>query len=199
MRGVKYEDILSIVDFLYYGEANIYQENLENFLKIAEEIQLNGLTGGAGEQQRCAESDNKSEGTQQKQVKNHTKKQVAIPKVETSLDSYYSGYNSSMEDVSEKAVSVTKQNFSGDFEDLDEKIKLMITRGQTLSKDGTRKNLACTVCGKEDKYNNIKKHIESNHVEGISIPCNFCEKTFRSRDALRQHNSHHHERHLNFV
>ena len=31
MKGVKFEDLLSIVDFLYCGEANVYQENLDSF------------------------------------------------------------------------------------------------------------------------------------------------------------------------
>ena len=35
MRGLKSDDLEAIVDFLYYGEANIYQENLDNFLGIA--------------------------------------------------------------------------------------------------------------------------------------------------------------------
>ena len=43
MRGIKYIDLTAIVDFLYYGEANIYQENLDTFLKIAEELELKGL------------------------------------------------------------------------------------------------------------------------------------------------------------
>ena len=34
-----------IVDFLYQGEANVFQENLESFLAIAEELQLKGLMG----------------------------------------------------------------------------------------------------------------------------------------------------------
>ena len=38
MRGMKSEDLLSIVDFSYYGEADIYQENLESFLSVAEEL-----------------------------------------------------------------------------------------------------------------------------------------------------------------
>ena len=42
MRGLKFEDLLARVDFLYYGEANIYQENLDNFLTIAEELDLKG-------------------------------------------------------------------------------------------------------------------------------------------------------------
>ena len=45
MRGMKSHDLLAIVDFLYCGEANVFQENLDSFLAIAEEIQLKGLMG----------------------------------------------------------------------------------------------------------------------------------------------------------
>merc|ERR1719319_1188910 len=46
MRGVKPEDLMAIDDFLYYGEANVYQENIDAFLAIAEELKLKGLTKG---------------------------------------------------------------------------------------------------------------------------------------------------------
>ena len=45
MRGFKSEILLAIVDFLYTGEANVYQENLDSFLAIAEELRLKGLMG----------------------------------------------------------------------------------------------------------------------------------------------------------
>ena len=45
MRGVKSDDLLAIVDFLHFGEANVCQENLDFFLAIAEELQLKGLMG----------------------------------------------------------------------------------------------------------------------------------------------------------
>ena len=45
MRGMKSDDLLAIVDFLYRGEANVFQENLDSFLAIAEELQLKGLMG----------------------------------------------------------------------------------------------------------------------------------------------------------
>ena len=48
LRGMKNEDLLAVVDFLYYGETNIYQENLDIFLNIAEELKLKGLDGGGG-------------------------------------------------------------------------------------------------------------------------------------------------------
>jgi len=42
-RGVKSEDLAAVVDFLYCGEANVSQENLDSFLALAEEFQLKGL------------------------------------------------------------------------------------------------------------------------------------------------------------
>ena len=36
---------MASVDFLYRGEANVLQENLDSFLAIAEELQLKGLVG----------------------------------------------------------------------------------------------------------------------------------------------------------
>ena len=39
MRGIKSVDLLSIVDLLYYGEANVYQENLVDFF-LAKKIAI---------------------------------------------------------------------------------------------------------------------------------------------------------------
>ena len=44
-RGLKAKDLMAVVDFIYNGEANIYQEDLDGFLAIAEELQLKGLEG----------------------------------------------------------------------------------------------------------------------------------------------------------
>ena len=45
MRGVKSDDLKDVVDFLYFGETNLYQENLDSFLALADELQLKGLMG----------------------------------------------------------------------------------------------------------------------------------------------------------
>ena len=44
MRGIKLEDLVALVDFLYLGETNIFQEHLDNFLAIAKELKLKGLS-----------------------------------------------------------------------------------------------------------------------------------------------------------
>ena len=49
LRSLKGDDLVAIIDFLYFGEANVFQENLESFLAFAEELKLKGLTNGAND------------------------------------------------------------------------------------------------------------------------------------------------------
>merc|ERR1712129_273017 len=45
MRGLKSDILVAILDFIYCGEANIYQENLNSFLAVAEELKLKAVIG----------------------------------------------------------------------------------------------------------------------------------------------------------
>ena len=45
MRGLKFSDLVAMVDFIYEGEAKIFQEDLERFLSLAGELELKGLSG----------------------------------------------------------------------------------------------------------------------------------------------------------
>ena len=45
LRGFQSLHLASIIDFLYFGEANVHQDNLDSFFVIAEELKLKGLSG----------------------------------------------------------------------------------------------------------------------------------------------------------
>ena len=85
------------------------------------------------------------------------------------------------------------QNLFRDMNELDDRIEAMMGQGenkiQCSCSNQKRQAYVCHVCEKEGVRNVIKEHIEANHLEGLSIPCNRCEKTFRSRHALRLHNA----------
>ena len=51
----------------------------------------------------------------------------------------------------------------------------------------------CKVCGKEGLWNVTGNHIEVNHLEGICIPCDFCDKTFSTRKNLNDHKNTFHK------
>jgi len=44
LRGVKLNNLQSVLDFMYNGEANVAQEELNSFLAVAEELKIKGLT-----------------------------------------------------------------------------------------------------------------------------------------------------------
>merc|ERR1719209_2799142 len=77
-------------------------------------------------------------------------------------------------------------HFSSDVQELNNKSTSMMVKTSTKSQCGNPL-YKCTICGKEDKSYNLKDHIEKNHLEGVSIPCNLCGKTFRSRHNLIMH------------
>ena len=45
LRGITPSDLNAIIDFIYFGEANVYQEDLDRFLALAEEFKVKGLFG----------------------------------------------------------------------------------------------------------------------------------------------------------
>ena len=45
MRDVDFQDLVAIVDFLYSGEANILQDNVDSFMALAEDLKLEGIFG----------------------------------------------------------------------------------------------------------------------------------------------------------
>ena len=90
---------------------------------------------------------------------------------------------------------------SVDLQALDEKLKSMMKKGQNMIPNGKQANgtprqatsSICKVCGKEGTMTSIIEHIERNHLEGICIPCDLCDKTFPSRHNLRKHKSSSHK------
>ena len=78
------------------------------------------------------------------------------------------------------------ENLTVDLTELDEKVKSLMEKSPNRDSRG-QFAYVCKICGKEGQGRNIKDHIEANHLEGVVIPCNICEKTFRTRQALGQH------------
>ena len=86
----------------------------------------------------------------------------------------------------ERRVAIPNE-LSGHLRELDDKVKSMMEKSQNRSSDKTKRANICKVCGKEGQWVAIRDHIEANHLEGVSLPCNFYGKEFRSRQMLRKH------------
>jgi hypothetical protein len=44
MKGVKFTDLQAVLNFMYHGEVNVAQEELNSFLAVAEDLRVKGLT-----------------------------------------------------------------------------------------------------------------------------------------------------------
>ena len=168
IRGMRFEHLLAIVDFLYRGEASVFQDDLDSFLAIAEELQLKGLMDRRVEDKLLSSY----------QGLTPLNAEAVFP--EPSLDRKTG--NSKIV----KAGDNTKVPILSDLDKIEEMVKSMMEK--SVNKYGNGRQLTkCKVCGKEDIGSHIKGHIETNHIEGIAVPCSLCGKTSRSRAALRRH------------
>ena len=180
MRGLKSENLNAILDFLYCGEANVFQENLDSFLAIAEELKLKGLIGQSDEE-KPKEVDSS---THPMQMKPKT-----VAKIEPKQASRLKNQQLTNPDQNFEQITTIARYASGDLQDLDEQVKSMMENSPNMIQEGKRQRRAkmCKVCGKEGSPTAIKDHIEAHHLDGVSLPCQTCEKTFRSRMRKRFH------------
>ena len=52
LDGVSSAELQCVLDYIYQGEVQIYQEQLDRFLVVAQRLQLEGLTSQDDEQER---------------------------------------------------------------------------------------------------------------------------------------------------
>jgi len=60
LKGVKYSDLQSVLNFMYHGEVNVAQDELNSFLAVAEELRVKGLTQNNGSQSANTKSSSSS-------------------------------------------------------------------------------------------------------------------------------------------
>ena len=183
MRGVKFEDLVAIIDFLYCGEAKVCQENLDAFLALADELKLKGLTGEVEKEHDVkgnapSQSDFREEAWSQRTPSTFSRKEQHVMTAEPEVP-----FRSKLE--TERTVSLQ----ATESDQIDEKIKTMMdASGNFITrKNGRYRTFICKVCGKEGEDFDVRRHIEAIHLTNISHSCDICGKTSRSRNGLRLH------------
>ena len=190
MRGLKAKDLVAIVDFIYHGEASIYQEDLDGFLALAEELQLNGLAGSDVQNLDITEEIMKQPNRKQPQRKFYPKPEHNY--VQNTIEDVESFTTSSVVNQYIGPVDYGKIIVASDTskEDLKVKQNAMMERAE-----GGENKWKCTVCGKTTRdTTDMRRHIE-RHVEGLTYPCTQCNKVSRSSRALLKHGTSHHNEH----
>ena len=189
MKGVKSEILMPMLEFFYFGEANVYQENLDTFLAFADELRLKGLNGSSDQSKH---SSYKAPVFQSQGEKN-----VQDPSGFDKVGSFSKPFESRrieskcVPNSFERTVALNSNDMGSVMQCLNEQIDSMMTT-QENNRIGNRNVRVCKVCGKEGPMTTIRNHIEAKHVNGMSHTCDLCGKTAKTKNCLASHKSRNH-------
>ena len=174
MKGMKANSLMAVIDFLYLGEANVFQEELDSFLALAEELQLKGL-GGNSEEKVPEHLTETFSHTERRAIVNQKQN---VPERQTSNSLFKNEGNSF-----ERAMVMTypqKPKLNSLIEPATmARIESMIEKRM----DGNY----CKTCGYTSKNpGHMREHVEK-HIEGLEYPCHSCNKILRSSQSFRDH------------
>ena len=163
LDGVSSEEVNLMLNYVYQGEVQIYQESLDRFLEIAKKFKLDGL---------LAEETTKEEPSLHG---NYSEERKAFNEVivEDPVQ------NIPIKPVKDRTMKVLNQSFETNNAEVEEKFQELVVMENN--------EFRCTVCEKTmNKRFNMRQHLET-HLTGLSYDCNLCGKTFRSAKSLINH------------
>ena len=170
MRRINTKDLESIVTFIYHGEVNVFQEDLESFLaSLAEELKLKGLASSAHSPQNKEENKEHINKFREMAI-THSISPLLQESKEPLTQETDNPFSYSFEDITYPIVSTNKPDkysFSGT-DNLSTKIDSLIEK-----RDGF---WTCKVCGKKPSRNKkleASRHAEV-HLEGVVHTCPLC-------------------------
>ena len=171
--GVDSQNLGFILDYIYQGEVQIYQEQLDPFLHIAQKLKIEGLISSNLEQQD--ERETKADNTELEDSFNVSEAEDTFIKPSPKIKK--KAYDTQIV----KSVGTIPVS---DMSEVDQKIEELAERI-----DGV---WTCKACGKtSQRRRDLGWHIET-HLENLSFPCQQCDKTFRSSNTLQSHYSRFH-------
>ena len=179
LGGVSSVNLGFILDYIYHGEVNIFQDQMDSFLQIAQNLELEGLLNVNNEQDNEEKIQDmldpiREDYHQQTQPVEERKMVKVDPSITTRRHSSRASNNLTKFDVG----SMTPEEIEKKTEELYEK------------KDGVWSCMQCEYSTSINK-STMKNHLET-HLQGLSYTCTYCSKEFRSFRSLQRHKSNFH-------
>ena len=174
LSGFNFKVLTAVLDFIYNGKVNLYQEEVDMFLESAQKLKIHGLT------QKLQEE----------------KKETTFVENEV----YQSNFacSSYLKEGEENSNATSLQEATIEKETTVETIvSPNVTRCSNLNYDEhitkCKVGWKCNFCGKTKTTKaNMNLHVEI-HIDGLSFPCKFCAMNFRSRNVLNSHTNRAHK------
>ena len=166
LEGVSSTEINSILNYIYNGEIQIIQENLDRFLKVAQRLQLEGISHPIGEEHE--------------QSIDETESNISLEAANTE------NQDETFIDFTEDPLQVLNDGDDAVNEEIDRRL-------EKLLRNESGGCLICKACGKKFKYRPPAIRHAECHATGLSFPCEICGRAYRSRNSRKSHITHEHK------
>jgi len=196
LKGVKFTDLGTIIDFIYNGEATIGAGDVDRFLEAAQELQIKGLASDE------EETNYKTNETVEEDMDETTEKisdaKNVIEKKIKAKEKQIVQIKKELEDGEVKSTELSDTVEMSDIKiDLDEtqlkELRALIRENmEQCQNDEDVKMWKCKICAKESKKRDkMADHVES-HLDKFTFTCEYCQKVMRTRKGLRSHVKYNH-------
>ena len=177
LHGIGSVELIHLLDYIYTGEVQLCQEDLDNFFKIAQRLKLEGLM-----------NEKQAEIHEEEMKRENLKKYENLDTPNNRIQDLDTNKEPSRSEETKRTYRYQVDTFGNESLQLSFKEKSEIdSKVYEFIKNLGTKEFQCTQCGKiASKKSNLVKHVET-HIEGLSYPCKICGKTFRSRNILFHH------------
>ena len=182
MRGVNQLELKPILNFIYSGQASIYQERMEDFLKLGRDLKIKEIKELPEDDEMADIRENVAEKPHQDVLSEEDdNKSVDENEFTSSFDSYESNQQISVPSNTSQcpqcdAVFANKHN---------------MLRHVTSKHEGVK--YPCSQCDyKATEQSKLKRHIESVH-EGMKYPCSQCDYKATTQSNLKRHTDSKHK------
>ena len=178
LSGVNSTYLNFALDYIYQGEVQLFQEELDPFLNAAQVLKIEGLLSNDNDDKYNMEAPT---------TFSTNSRQIGIAKNTIQHgcnrnDIIEHGYK---QESKIENVGVVTTIDSADNDEIKAKVREFLEK-----KDG---KYVCKFCYKSSSDSgNLLRHIET-HIDGLSYNCQHCAKTFRSVNSLSKHKSVYHK------
>ena len=177
LKGINYEKMMTMLKFCYLGQADLPQEDLQDFLKISRDLKIKGMDSDHEHENRTFGNENEVS------VKTESLDDFESPSYHVDEPLYIKTEDDGFIDTQDP-ISVTAEETKNVFIEND-CLKTMKTK--------KKKWFYCEKCDyKASNSTSVKYHHQTVH-EGFRFDCDLCDAYFTRKESLKTHKRSIHE------
>ena len=185
MKGLKYQQLVSLLNFIYIGETVIGQDSVEEFIRIGKDFNIRSLINESVISKDTVEEFNKD---------NKVNSHVEDLTQEEDLEMFINSFGSTIEATEKDENGKFNKSNQDEIKTCNKTSLYKKTQEKKMKEPAKQKRFKCYSCAKTfPSIINAERHMKAEHGSVIYI-CDEagCKKSFKYQESLFTHNKTYH-------